>query len=369
MKIGINATCFNNRPSGAKQRFVGIYSILFKMMPNDDFIIYEPADCSIRDWFDDHDNVSYVATKLNSTQRYIKYVYGIFYWPQIYKSECFDIFESFNLPLTPGNRGLSLLTIHDIRGIHMSSSWLKWLLNNIVLRYSINKSDHIITVSNYMKNEIYNNFKCKKISVVYNSIDSMDTSDLSELETREIIRKFDLPDEYFLSVGHFEKRKNYITLIKVLTNLKTQNKKANLVIVGNDSGEKQNVIDMIESCGIKENVTILSGISHEELKAIYKMAKLFIFPSSYEGFGIPILEAMNAKVPVALSDIPVFREIAGESGYYFNCDDTVSMSSVISKINYNNIDSLLEKNMKIVQQFNFHNAASSLKKIYKGEVV
>ena len=79
MKIGINATCFNNRPSGAKQRFIGIYSKLFPRMKNDSFIVYEPVDCSISEWFDHYDNVTYVQTPLSSERRYQKYFHSIIF--------------------------------------------------------------------------------------------------------------------------------------------------------------------------------------------------------------------------------------------------------------------------------------------------
>ena len=368
MKIGLNATCFNNRPSGAKQRFIGIYSKLFPRMKDDTFVVYEPIDCSIREWFDPYDNVMYIRTPLYSESRYKKYIHGLFYWSKIYKAEHFDIFETFNLPLIRGRAELALLTIHDIRGVHLQDMWVKRMFHNMVLRSSLKRADHIITVSNYMKNEISNHFPNTSISVIYNGIDTKDVCSATDTEISGVISKFKLPSEFILSVGHFEPRKNYSSLIQALKILHSLDSKENLVIVGNDSGEMSAIIKMSELLGIKNYVKILSGITDNELKIIYKKAKLFVFPSSYEGFGIPILEAMNAKIPLVLSNIPVFREIAGDQYLYFDYSNSKSIANNISELinsSSNEHQRMISQGVRIVEDFDFEQIAESLEKQYR----
>ena len=369
MKIGLNATCFNNRPSGAKQRFIGIYSKLFPRMKNDSFIVYEPVDCSVREWFGGYDNVSYVKTQLHSERKYQKYIRGLFYWSKIYKAEQFNIFETFNLPLIRGRSELALLTIHDIRGVHLQDMWFKRMFHNMVLKSSLKRADHVITVSNYMKNEISNHFPNTSISVIYNGIDTKDVYSATDTEISGVISKFKLPSEFILAVGHFEARKNYSSLIKALEILHASDSKINFVIVGNDSGEMNSIIKMSESLGLKNYVKILSGITDIELKIIYKKAKLFVFPSSYEGFGIPVLEAMNAKIPLVLSNIPVFREIAGDQcPLYFNYSDSKSIANNISNLinsSANERQEMINQGKKIVEDFDFDIIAESLENLYK----
>ena len=103
----------------------------------------------------------------------------------------------------------------------------------------------------------------------------------------------------------------------------------NLVIVGNDSGERKAIQERIDSAKLSANVTFLSGLSDLEVRCAYKLCSLFVFPSSYEGFGIPILEAMAAGCPMVLSDIPVFREITQDKGVYFPHDDVEAMAAAI----------------------------------------
>ena len=367
MKIGLNATCFNNRPSGAKQRFIGIYSKLFPRMKNDIFVIYEPIDCSISKWFNHYDNVTYVKTPLHSERRYQRHIRGLIFWPKAYRQNNFDIFETFNLPLVRGKDELALLTIHDIRGVHLMDMWIKRMFHNMVLRSSLKRADHVITVSNYMKNQISNHFPNTSISVIYNGIDTKDVYSATDTEISGVISKFKLPSEFILSVGHFEPRKNYSSLIQALKILHSLGSKENLVIVGNDSGEMSAIIKMSELLGITNYVKILSGITDNELKIIYKKAKLFVFPSSYEGFGIPILEAMYAKIPLVLSNIPVFREIASDQCIYFDYSDPKSIANNISKLNssFNVQQKMISQGVRIVEDFDFEKIANSLEKLYR----
>lgn len=366
MKIGLNATCFNNRPSGAKQRFIGIYSKLFPRMKSDSFIVYEPVDCAVSEWFDHHDNVIYVKTPLHSERRYQKYVYGVFYWPKVFEVQKFDIFETFSLPLVREKKVVLFLTIHDIRGVYLNDGWIKRIFYSAILRYSIKNSDYIITVSNYMKNEIYSRFPGTPISTIYNGINIKDVHRKNSVDVGGVFKRFDLSNKYLLSVGHFELRKNYSTLIKALKILHDMGKKESIVIVGNDSGEINTIIELSKSLGLSKYVTILSGITDNELGLIYQNAKIFIFPSLYEGFGIPILEAMKAKIPIVLSDIPVFKEIVGNNGVYFNCHEPESIAYAINGVITSKGESerLVQNGLEKVKKFDFCNVSEKLQILY-----
>ena len=273
------------------------------------------------------------------------------------------------MPLIRGRSELALLTIHDIRGVHLQDMWFKRMFHNMVLKSSLKRADHVITVSNYMKNEISNHFPNVPISVIYNGINVKEVCSATDTEISGVISKFKLPSEFILAVGHFEARKNYSSLIKALEILHASDSKINFVIVGNDSGEMNSIIKMSESLGLKNYVKILSGITDIELKIIYKKAKLFVFPSSYEGFGIPVLEAMNAKIPLVLSNIPVFREIAGDQcPLYFNYSDSKSIANNISNLinsSANERQEMINHGKKIVEDFDFDIIAESLENLYK----
>jgi glycosyltransferase involved in cell wall biosynthesis len=369
MKIGLNATCFSDRPSGAKQRFIGLYTIIFSKMKSDTFIVYEPHDCSVGKWFDSYSNVTYIKTPFHSERKYSKYFIGLFYWPIIHKKEMFDIFETFNLPLTRGKSKLSILTIHDIRGASFEDTRIKSIFYKVVLKFSVYRADHIITVSQSMKNEISNYFPNASILVVYNGLNNENICNTSEYKIKAISKKLKLPDEFILSVGHFEPRKNHILLLKALKILNRRGIIEQLVIVGNDSGCMDLVEQEVKDLGLADYVKILTCVSDCELEVIYKKSKLFVFPSYYEGFGIPILESMHYKVPIVLSDLPVFREITENKCVYFEPSNDKSIADAMQGVilSEDKKNELIRYGSKRILDFYFHKVSKNLQELYKSK--
>ena len=365
MKIGLNATCLNDRPSGAKQRFVGIYTELFKRLDQDEFVVYEPSDCEIRRWFEESANVSYRKTPLSSQSRLKKYFDGLSYWPKTLGTEKFDIYEGFHLPLVRSPTGHTLLTIHDIRGFSENNGWFARALHKRVFERSLNNADHVITVSEAIRSEILGLYPDTNISVVYNGIDAYQR--ISSSETSEVRKKFGLSDSFLLSVGHFEERKNYVRLIEAVAKLHERGSDLQLVIIGNDSGELPSVRKRIEALGLSKHVVILSGLTDSEVRCVYRLCTLFVFPSAYEGFGIPILEAMAAKRPMVISDIPVFKEITQGKGAYFSHDNSDSIAASIDEV----LSSATEQSRLIdygsdrVLVFSYKNISMNLAQLYK----
>ena len=367
MKIGLNATCLNDRPSGAKQRFIGIYTALFNRLSEDEFVVYEPADCDISRWFEKSANVSYRKTPLSSRSRLKKHIGGMFYWPQALGTESFDVFEGFHLPLVRSPTGRTVLTIHDIRGLREANGRPARALYRGVLERSLEKAEHVITVSESIRAEILNVYPGTSISVIYNGIDIDAYETISESEMLVVRQNFRLPEQFLLAVGHLEKRKNYARLIEAVAKLHAQGNKSQLVIIGNDSGELSSVQKQIEALGLSRHVVILSGLTDFEVRCIYKLCTLFVFPSAYEGFGIPILEAMAAKRPMVISDIPVFKEISQGKGVYFSHDDPESIASSIDEVLTSTTERsrLIQYGSERVLDFGYERISTRLEQLYR----
>lgn len=367
MKIGLNATCLNDRPSGASQRFAGIYGELVRRLPDAEFVVYEPADCRVGSWFDGAPNVSARQTPLPSDNRARKFIGGFRYWRSILSREGFDLFEGFNLPLVKAPTGRSLLTIHDVRGLDPENGTLERAVFRRVLGKSLRAADHVITVSDAMKEEILSFYPGIRISVIYNGIDAREFDRISDSELLAVRRKFALPENFILAVGHFEKRKNYLRLVDAIERLRDRNRTCSLLIVGNDSGGRKAIEERVESAKLSGHVKLLSGLSDLEVRCAYKLCSLFVFPSSYEGFGIPILEAMAARRPMVLSDIPVFREITQDKSVYFPPHDVGSMASAIENVLSSSGERarLVEYGNERIQAFSFHNLAAQLERLYR----
>lgn len=367
MKVGLNATCINDRPSGAKQRFIGINRELVRRLPEVEFVVYEPVDCRVASWFDGAANVSARSTPLPSQGRVRKFFGGLKYWHTALSREHFDLFEGFNLPLVRSPSGQTLLTIHDIRGLRPETGALERIVFRSVLARSLKAADHVITVSESMRSEILGFYPDAQISVVYNGLDTHEFDCVSVADLQEFRRKFSLPEAFLLAVGHFESRKNYLCLIDAIARLRDRGSSCSLLIIGNDSGERKAVEERIASANLTGCVKILSGISDLEVCCAYKLCSLFVFPSSYEGFGIPILEAMAAGRPMVLSDIPVFREITENKGVYFPYHDVESMALTIEQILSSSSERirLVEYGNERIQEFSFQILAAQMEAVYR----
>lgn len=362
MKVGLNGTCFNDRPSGAKQRFIGIYSELFNLMPDDEFVIFEPSDCKVGNWFNAH-NVRSINTPIPSEGRIRKYLYGINFWKSSLLREKLDIFENFNQPIIKSPEGKTIQTIHDIRSISVSNSKFTSLISKYTHSRSIKKADHVLTVSSSMRDEILNFFPNANVSFIFNGINTSIFRNLIFDELEKVKKRFQLPSNFILLVGHFEKRKNYINFIKAIRSLKNIGKSYDVVIIGNDNGEKKNLKKQISKYNLGSNINLFSGLSDMEVVSIYSLSSLFAFASNYEGFGIPVLEAMAAKKPMILSNIPVFREITQNQVLFF---DPQNADSIASTIDYAmlNLDHLKSNYDKRIVAFDFHNLALQMKDLY-----
>ena len=367
MKIGLNATCMNDRPSGAKQRFIGIYGLLVKRLPDAEFVVYEPADCRVGAWFDGAPNVKVITTPIPSEGRARKFVSGLRYWHTALSREGFGIFEGLNLPLVKAPTGRTLLTVHDIRGMRSDTGVVESAVFKLALGSSIARAHHVITVSETMKQEILGFYPKASISVIYNGLDATAFATVTEAQLDAVRRKYRLPEDFILAVGHLEPRKNYLCLIEAIARLRDRSSSLSLLIVGNDSGEKKVIEERIESAKLTGTVRFLSGLSDLEVRCTYKLCSMLVFPSSYEGFGIPILEAMAAERPMVLSDIPVFREITQDKGAYFPHDDSEAMAATIEKVLSSSSERarLIEYGKERLQAFSFQRLSAQLENVYR----
>lgn len=370
MKVGLNATCLNDRPSGARQRFVGIYRALVERLPDTEFLVYEPRDCRVADWFAGAANVTARRTQLPSEGRLSRLVKGVGYWRRTLGEDGLQLFEGFHLPLVTAPTGRTLLTVHDLRGLYPPSRRAERALFAGVLWHSLARADHVITVSHAMRKELEAFFPKARVSVLYNGID-VEAFRATPDGTEAMVRaELDLPGPFLLSVGHFEPRKNYLTLLDAVARLKVRGEAIRLVIVGNDSGTRRDVEERAAALGLSEQVRLLSGLRDETLRALYRLATLFVFPSSYEGFGIPVLEAMAAGCPMVLSDLPVFRELTQDQGRYFPAADPEALASAISHALGSSSDRqrLVDYGLRRIQDFRFENLAGQLAELYRALV-
>jgi glycosyltransferase involved in cell wall biosynthesis len=153
-------------------------------------------------------------------------------------------------------------------------------------------------------------------------------------KTKEILEKYGLETPYFLYVGRLEKKKNTLSLVEALALLRENQPqlKAKLVLIGDAGFGYDEIKYIIEDFNLENDVLMPGWASEEDLPYIFNAAAAFIFPSKHEGFGIPVLQALACGIPTAVSDIPVFREIAGDAVLYFNQNDKRAIAAAMFRI-------------------------------------
>lgn len=237
------------------------------------------------------------------------------------------------------------VVIHDLTYLHFPTMTEK--KNLAYLKRSVPRSianaDFIITVSQSVKKELVREFSLDPTKCVVTPIPP-DTSFFS-INNNEIHRKYGIPTKnYILFLGNFEPRKNLTTLIKAYRLLEPAIKKHYCLVIAGGSGwgskESQRALRDAQSAG--ENIVHIGYVNQADVAALYQQSSLFVFPSLYEGFGMPPLEAMASGVPVVVSNIPVLRESAGEGALYFDVQDADGLKERISEVlqNKNVRDSL-----------------------------
>lgn len=247
--------------------------------------------------------------------------------------QSFDLYEGFHLPLPKVPSGKTILTVHDVRRLHPDWAWHSRTAFRIALKSAISNADMVVTVSEAMKQELLPYCGRTPVCVIPNGLEvSAMEFQPSPAELAAFRSKFALPDRFLLAVGHLERRKNYPKLIEALAHLRNSCRAVHLLIVGNDSGQRGALQSLIASRGLIGSVTLANGLSDLEVRCAYALCDLFVFPSTYEGFGIPILEAMAAGKPMVLSDIPVFREITEGRSVYFSPDDSMDIALAIERV-------------------------------------
>lgn len=211
-------------------------------------------------------------------------------------------------------KGKTVVTIHDLSHIQMPethpSSRVKYLKQN--LGETINRADHVISVSDFTKQEILRNFDVddRKITTVYNCV----SSDYKPRPVEDLKCTLDdfclVPNGYFLSVATIEPRKNHEVILEAYYKaFQDFENIMPLVLVGNVGWKAKQIVKKIKSYSKKCDVRWLGYVDHRVLSILYSGAKVFLHPSKYEGFGLPLMEAMASGVPVIAAKHPVVEEV------------------------------------------------------------
>lgn len=203
-------------------------------------------------------------------------------------------------------------------------------------KHCFKKANKIITVSEFTKKEIERIYGKADIEVIHNGCSPLycKEENMEKDKKDEVLDKYGIPNSFILNVGRLEKKKNTPMLIEAFAKAKYLNKdiKEKLVLIGDASYGYDDVKYMIEEFALNEDVIMPGWVREEDMPYIFSSATAFIFPTRHEGFGMPVVQAMACGLPVACSDIPVLREIAGSAALFFDRHDKDGVAKAIERV-------------------------------------
>lgn len=312
------------------------------------------------------------------------------FFPFIIKKERIDLmhYPHFNVPIFCPVA--FVVTIHDLiltrfpsrRASMLPSSlyWFKQLAYRLIIKIAVKRARRVITVSNFTKDDIIKQLGVspEKIVVTYEGVANLSSKETVEeskdlISYIDILKKYNLSRPYLLYVGNAYPHKNLIKLLEVFSRLRLKNPNISLVMVGKDDYFYQRVKRAAEKLGLwrksaLSNVVSFPGyVPDTDLQVLYKQALLYVFPSFYEGFGLPPLEAMSQSCPVISSNQASLPEILGQAAVYFDPYDEKDMQEKISAL-INNLDLRKELSLKgvtHVQAFDWYKCALETLDVYR----
>ncbi|MBP6889466.1 MAG: glycosyltransferase family 4 protein [Candidatus Moranbacteria bacterium] len=255
-----------------------------------------------------------------------RFVWNLFAVPFFLLRQHADVFHTqYILPIFVPSHTRVIVHIHDVsfRALPWFVDWKDRLMLHFFIPRSLKRADAIVVPSQFTRDEIsryFSSVQSEKIHVVPNACSQEFKKEASQEEVLAAQKKYQLPERYIVVVGTLQPRKNLPFLIRAFAELQKRDTDIKLVLVGNRSAHHfdQGIDHVIAELNLGQQVIFPGFVAQNDLPAVIRGAILYAFPSLYEGFGIPLLEAMSQGTPMAVSDVPCLREVAGDAALYFD---------------------------------------------------
>jgi glycosyltransferase involved in cell wall biosynthesis len=260
----------------------------------------------------------------------------------------------------------SAISILDVSYLHFPELFKSTDLKQLVkwTRYSARKASKIFTISQSSKDDIIKEYGIAgyKIAVTYPGIKTVSGNESKTLSMDELREKYKIKKDYVLFVGTLQPRKNITRLIEAFSKLKSDTE---LIIVGRKGWLYEEILSAPKKFNIENKVKFLTSIKDEDLPAFYKYATCFVLPSLYEGFGLPVLEAMRYGCPVITSNVSSLPEAGGDAALYVDPKNAEDIKEKIElMINDNQLrDKLIKKGYEQVKKFGWEKTAKETLKV------
>lgn len=262
----------------------------------------------------------------------------------------------------------SVVTIHDLIFLPHPEFYqpIDRAIYNFKFRKACESADKIIAVSECTKRDIIRFYGTveSKIEVIYQGCDAAFALKSTPTKLREVQQRYQLPDEYILFVGSIEARKNLLLAVKALLHTRSQH---TLVAVGRRTAYTEKVEQFVTENGLSDRVKLIHNVPFSDLPSVYQLAKLFVYPSLYEGFGIPLIEAIHSGLPVIGAKGSCLEEAGGPDSIYVDPQDEKELAAAFDRILSDEKlrQSMIGKGQAYVKQFDEKAQAEQIMRLYQ----
>ena len=355
MKIGYEAKRVYHNKTGLGNYSRDLIRILAKFYPDNQYYLYNPKPNkeNLFSFFSDS-----VIEKQPSSSFYKKF-YNL--WRQRgiiqdLKNDRVELFHGLSGEIPSGLKKSnikSIVTIHDLIFIRYPKlySFFDRKIHFYKFKKSAQKADLVIAISEQTKEDIikFLGIPSDKIKVIYQGCQDVFKKEYTSEEKYEVKSKYNLPDKFLLNVGTIEERKNTLAIVKAIRDLDVP-----LILIGKETSYTNEIKKFVEINEMQQRVTFLKVTSSQDLAIIYQLSTIFIYPSVFEGFGIPIIEALFSKTPVITNKEGVFPEAGGPNTVYIDVNKPEQIKIGIQDLwhNENKRIEIAQKGFEFVQKFN-----------------
>ena len=262
----------------------------------------------------------------------------------------------------------SVVTIHDLIFVRYPQLYKpldRWLYARKYGR-SCRDADRIIAISRQTRDDLiaFWGVPAEKIEVVYQGCNPIFYDKVSVEELARVRKKYALPEQYILSVGTVEERKNLLLTVRAMAEYGVDTE---LVVCGRRTPYADRIEHYAAGHGLTRRIHFLTGVKTADMPALYQMAGALVYVSLFEGFGIPILEGLNSRIPVITTQGGVFSETGGDACLYVDPTSTEQMAEAINKVLGDSVlrSELVEKGLRHAAGFRQEHIAANLMKVYR----
>ncbi len=370
MRIGFNARYLQNTHSGIETYILNLLLNLKKIDKINEYLLFFGRNKPVPDIISEIDFDCDISS-MHTGNQLKKALWEHLYLPNAIKRKGIDIFHEPFFVAPVFKKCPTIITIYDLAFLRVPDAYnlRNKLYFKLFLEKSIISSDAIIAISNSTKEDIISVFpqSKNKVFVVYPGRDE----DFRKVDDKERLNKvkdvYNIRGEFLLSVSLLSPRKNIINLIRAFKIFRSRSRlNEKLVIVGRKGWLWKDIFKEVSSSGLDDDIIFCGHIPKDHLIALYGASKAFIYPSFYEGFGLPIIEAMSCAVPVIASKSSSMPEACGDAAILvdpYNAGDLAdAMENLCSDPSLQ--DALIKKGLRQVEKFSWVDTAEKTLKLY-----